>query len=678
MSLSLFSKTKKINLCTVFFASLLLLNLSTVKAEQAETPTAQDTDTSTINRLNEQALAFWSSKPDSTIILATQALEMSTQLHNMVGQMHALRNLGIGYYEKGNYSEAVQSYKHAIALAERLNDEAFSAQIRSNLSMSYLALGAHDEALENLYTALEIAEKNNFINTVAHANHNIGMVYHYQLKHDQAIAFYEKSRQLYESNGDTTRSTFILGNIAHLYLKKKDFKKAETLYLQSLALAERHDNKKAIGNALQSLGAFFMEHENMQTALSYFLKAKETLELTGEQTEYLRLLDNLAACYLKVNDTDAAYTYAAKNYELATRQQQFYYIQTSAQQLSNLYEKRGDYRTALNYFKKATLASDSLYSQQNKEELVRTEEKYKYQKDQEQTALLHDMQLKRQKQWLYGTITLVFILTAIALLLVSNIRQRRRTNHILKETNDFFEKQNAQLEASNHFKEQLISLVAHDVRHPIASLKNVLSLFESRQLSSADIQHLMSLSYRDVNNLIQLLDDLLLWVRLQLTYIPLNKTRFQIQDVLESIVQLYQQKADDKNIQLVVEHAINTEVYADREAVATVIRNLIDNGIKFSNTGGGIHIYTASTVNNRRVAIYISDTGIGMSEQTISDLFTTPTYARRYGTNNEEGSGLGLQICIHYLQLNNSELLIESSPDQGTTCWFELDSVDTV
>lgn len=678
MSLSLFSKTKKINLCTVFFASLLLLNLSTVKAEQAETPTAQDTDTSTINRLNEQALAFWSSKPDSTIILATQALEMSTQLHNMVGQMHALRNLGIGYYEKGNYSEAVQSYKHAIALADRLNDEAFSAQIRSNLSMSYLALGAHDEALENLYTALEIAEKNNFINTVAHANHNIGMVYHYQLKHDQAIAFYEKSRQLYESNGDTTRSTFILGNIAHLYLKKKDFKKAETLYLQSLALAERHDNKKAIGNALQSLGAFFMEHENMQTALSYFLKAKETLELTGEQTEYLRLLDNLAACYLKVSDTDAAYTYAAKNYELATQQQQFYYIQTSAQQLSNLYEKRGDYRTALNYFKKATLASDSLYSQQNKEELVRTEEKYKYQKDQEQTALLHDMQLKRQKQWLYGTITLVFILTVIALLLVSNIRQRRRTNHILKETNDFFEKQNAQLEASNHFKEQLISLVAHDVRHPIASLKNVLSLFESRQLSSADIQHLMSLSYRDVNNLIQLLDDLLLWVRLQLTYIPLNKTRFQIQDVLESIVQLYQQKADDKNIQLVVEHAINTEVYADREAVATVIRNLIDNGIKFSNTGGRIHIYTASTVNNRRVAIYISDTGIGMSEQTISDLFTTPIYARRYGTNNEEGSGLGLQICIHYLQLNNSELLIESSPDQGTTCWFELDSVDTV
>ncbi|TYR37916.1 tetratricopeptide repeat protein [Sphingobacterium phlebotomi] len=676
MSLSLFSKTEKINLCTVFFASFLLLSLSTVKAEQTETATGQDT--STINRLNKQALAFWSSKPDSTIILATQALEMSIQLHNMVGQMHALRNLGIGYYEKGNYSEAVQSYKHAIALADGLNDEAFSAQIRSNLSMSYLALGAHDEALENLYTALEIAEKNNFINTVAHANHNIGMVYHYQLKHDEAIEFYEKSRQLYESNGDTTRSTFILGNIAHLYLKKKDFKKAEILYLQSLALAERQDNKKAIGNALQSLGAFFMEQENMQTALSYFLKAKETLELTGEQTEYLRLLDNLAACYMKVSDTDAAYTYAAKNYELATRQQQFYYIQTSAQQLSNLYEKRGDYRTALNYFKKATLASDSLYSQQNKEELVRTEEKYKYQKDQEQTALLHDMQLKRQKQWLYSTITLVFILTAIALLLVSNIRQRRRTNHILKETNDFFEKQNAQLEASNHFKEQLISLVAHDVRHPIASLKNVLSLFESKQLSSADIQHLMSLSYRDVNNLIQLLDDLLLWVRLQLTYIPLNKTRFQIQDVLEPIVQLYQQKADDKNIQLVVEHTIYTEVYADREAVATVIRNLIDNGIKFSKTGGRIHIHTASTVNNHRVAIYISDTGIGMSEQTISNLFTTPIYARRYGTNNEEGSGLGLQICIHYLQLNNSELLIESSPDQGTTCWFELDSVDAV
>lgn len=544
MGLSLFSKTKRINRYGVLFVSFLLSGFTAVRAEQGEVPAAQDTGA--VARLNEQALAFWSSKPDSTIILATQALEISIQHHDVTGQMHALRNLGIGYYEKGNYREAVQSYKRALVFADALDDDAYNARIRSNLSMPYLALGAHDEALENLYVALDIAEKNNLTNIVAHANHNIGMVYHYQFKNDQAIEFYEKSRQLYESNGDTTRSTFILGNIAHLYLKKKDFQKAETLYLESLALAEKHDNKKAIGNALQSLGAFFMEQENTERALSYFLRTKEILESTGEQTEYLRLLDNLAACYLKAGNTEAAYSYAAKNYDLATRQQQFYYIQTSARQLSDFYEKRGNYRMALEYFKKATLASDSLYSQQNKEELVRMEEKYKYEKDQEQTAFLHNMQLKRKNQWLYSAIVLVCVLVVIAVLFASNIRQKRRTNRILKETNDFFEEQNALLEASNHFKEQLISLVAHDVRHPIASLQKVLSLFENKHLSPAEIQQLMSSSHRDVNSLIHLLDDLLLWVRLQLKYTQLQKTRFHIQDVLQPIVELYQQKARDK------------------------------------------------------------------------------------------------------------------------------------
>src|SRR5690606_18791268 len=176
------------------------------------------------------------SKPDSTIILATEALELSLQLHYVTGQMQAFRNLGIGHYEKGNYSEAIKYYQRAIAHADALNDDAFGAQLRSNISLPYLALGAHDDALKNLYTALEIAEKNDLHSTQAHATHNIGMVYHYQFKNDQAIDFYEKSRHLYESKGDTTRSTFILTNIAHLYLQKEDFREAEELYRQSLAL----------------------------------------------------------------------------------------------------------------------------------------------------------------------------------------------------------------------------------------------------------------------------------------------------------------------------------------------------------------------------------------------------------------------------------------------------------
>lgn len=287
------------------------------------------------------------------------------------------------------------------------------------------------------------------------------------------------------------------------------------------------------------------------------------------------------------------------------------------------------------------------------------------------SPFLHDLQLKKREQWLYGSFAVIFVLLILALLFASVIYRKRQANLILKETNDFFEEQNAQLEASNHFKEQLISLMAHDIRGPIASLQNILSLFDNRLLNPQEVQRLMAASYHDLSNLIRILNDLLLWIGLQLDYTKLEKSKFHISDMLQPIVHLYQQQAQDKNITLRVEQAVEKELYADKEAVATVIRNLVGNSIKFSKPNDCIDIRVLPVKNNV-VRIEIRDTGIGMSEELVKNLFTNPVYARRYGTLNEEGSGLGIQICLHYLQLNNSELFVESSPGKGTTFWFDL------
>lgn len=641
----------------------------TVMAEQV----ISEPDSNLINQLNERSLSLWSSKPDSTIILANQALEISKRKLYKAGEMRALGNLGIGYYEKGDYNKSIKSYNIAIAIADSLNDKSYIARMLSNLSMPYLALGAHNEALKNLYKSLALAEENNQFKTVAHANHNIGMVYHYQSKSEQAIQYYQKSLNIYEAAGDTTRSTFILGNMAHLYLKKKNFEKAKSLYVQSLKLAEKQQNKKGVGNALQSLGAFYLEQGNIKEALSYLFKSKKILHETGEGTEYLRLLDNLVACYLVLGDRTAASNYANENYKLASKQQQFYYMNTAAEQLSKLYEESGDYYAALDYFKKATLASDSLNSRQNKDALVRMEEKYRYQEDQKQAIFMHDMQLKRKNLVIYSAVVLIFVLIVIALLFASNIRQKRRINKILKETNDFFEEQNTILETSNHFKEQLLSLVAHDVRHPIASLQNVLYLFENKHLSSRDIQQLMSSCHHELSKLVLLLDDLLLWVKLQLNYTLLQKIHFQLEDLLHPLLEIYRRKADDKKIQLKIENASDIIISADMEAISTVIRNLVHNAIKFSNLGDTICIYTSPATTNGRIRICVQDTGIGMSEEILENIFTVPSEIRRSGTNHENGSGLGIQICMHYLQLENSKLMVESKQGKGTTFWFEID-----
>lgn len=653
---------KKVKL--LFFILFIYLIQSCNYSDNPQKSSQYTQDTSIINRLNDSAFQYWSSKPDSTLILGKKALDLSKAIEYKLGELYALRNLGVGSYQKGDYQESTTFYNQAITISEDLEEREQLAKIYSNIANSYISLGRHTEALAYLNKAIAIAQNFKLPLIEALAMHNIGMVYHYQNQDDKAIHYYNKSLELYESNGDSSKSTFILGNIGHLYLHKGDYKKSDELYSRSLTLAEQNNNKKAIGNALQSLGALQMEKKQWQNALTYYFKAKIILESTGEQTEYLRLLDNLTTCYLGLNDRVNAYNYADQCYRIAKKQGQLYYIKTSSSNLSTLLQQQHNFAKSLEYFKAYKLASDSLYSADNKEQLVRQEEQYKQKQQQQQDEIVFKNKVSKRNYLLLGAAIIIIFLFFFTILLVKNIRHKRRVNALLESKAAVIEDKNFELEASDKFKESLISVIAHDIRQPINSLRNVLLIYKDGLLSPSETQAFLSSCNEEIEELTHLIDTLLIWVTKHIQSSILDPENFHIVDVFRSINGLYAKRLREKEITLTIICEEMLAAHADKGAITIVVRNLIDNAIKFCEPKGQICMSAFLSENKKRIIVQIADDGIGLDRSSANDQNNQP---------NEKGYGIGLKLCKHYLELSDSELIVTSHNDRGTYFEFTLD-----
>ncbi len=231
---------------------------------------------------------------------------------------------------------------------------------------------------------------------------------------------------------------------------------------------------------------------------------------------------------------------------------------------------------------------------------------------------------------------------------------------------DIISKQKTELEAANATKEKFFSIIAHDVKTPLSS---IIGLTEVLQLNAEDyhideLMKYMNAIHESANRIDVLFMNLLNWSKAQTGNIEPNIIHFNLNEILESNQKLFQQNLIDKEIKLVNNCSTNLMVDADRDMIDTVIRNLISNAIKFTHSQGTITL--SNEINGGKLTLHVSDTGIGMNEETLNKAFQR-NKSISYGTNTERGMGLGLLICKEFLEMNNCELQIKSTPGKGST-----------
>jgi len=276
-----------------------------------------------------------------------------------------------------------------------------------------------------------------------------------------------------------------------------------------------------------------------------------------------------------------------------------------------------------------------------------------------------------------------FILSCVGLLLLSiyyfvrmrlTVLKKRqlKLEGLVKERTEELSEKNKELEEANQFKDKVYSIIAHDLRGPAFGLQGVglklNYLIKTKQFG--ELQNFGGTVEESIANLNALLDNLLKWANQNMKSININKEPLELNDLINH--SLAEQKTNWSSKNLIIENKVcnSASLFADKQTMLTILRNLIANAIKFTPEKGQITI--SSEIKEDKTIVSVKDNGIGISEERLAHIFDMKRNLSTLGTNGEKGTGLGLGVCKELALLNSAELKVKSSEGKGTTFYIVL------
>jgi signal transduction histidine kinase len=339
----------------------------------------------------------------------------------------------------------------------------------------------------------------------------------------------------------------------------------------------------------------------------------------------------------------------------------------------NLYEASkalGKTNKALHYHEEYARYKDSIQKEQNSQQVQALKANFEIrQKEYENKELEHQnklsqLEIKQQKSktFIIGIILFFAILIGLVLFLL---------NRKLKNKNRTISRQKEELGKANSMKDNMFSIIAHDLRGPVGNLNSLLEFLDYESAKDKeDYDHTLKMVQDSASSTYTLLENLLTWARQQKNEIIFNPDYQNINTLVEKVVFLKEPAAQNKKIKLI--HNIEGELSArfDYEMIHLVMRNLVDNAIKFTPEEGEVKI--EADMKEDKLEIAVSDSGMGIKEEVKEKLFDKYKLHTTRGTKNEKGSGLGLKLCHEFVTKHAGELKIESKEGEGSTFVFSI------
>ena len=249
-------------------------------------------------------------------------------------------------------------------------------------------------------------------------------------------------------------------------------------------------------------------------------------------------------------------------------------------------------------------------------------------------------------------------------------------NTALQQTNVEMERQAVQLKQQaeeldqlNSLKNNLFSVISHDLKAPMYALRNLFETMDSQDMPAAEIKSWVPEIKKDMNYTVSLMENLLQWAKSQMQAHTVKAQLINVTDIIDGVMHLQHLQAESKKIVLEKKAEGPVYVWADNDMINLVVRNLVSNAIKFTPSGGKVVI--GATEHPNFAEVYVQDSGLGMSPTDLRKLNAQEFYTTA-GTAQEQGTGIGLMLCREFLRKNDGHLRIESEQGKGSTFSFTL------
>ncbi len=545
---------------------------------------------------------------------------------------------------------------------------------------------------------------------------------------------YQTQYENYLNTNNFKEASRMMNEIGFIYWNYNQYKRAIAFYEKSLKLNGNIENSNGIAMIHNNLGMLYADAEEYDKALSHFTQTLAARRAQKEPFSIISSLINRSVVYNNIKKYNQSINDLQEALNLARELNDIKQMASTYAMLSETYEKAGNVDESLKYFslyksfhdqlqKKEVnkLASDleaeSLKKQlaesiaKTKElELEKNEIKLKengkelqsekqkninlYQdltnaemivglqkrdliieKANAEVAEAKNLVLEKEKNYVYiiaGIIT--FFVLMVAAIVYLNSRKIKAQNQQLHQQNLAIAAQKEQLSISNDVKNKIFSIIAHDLRGPIASLQSFFEIIEEDYFEEIpeDLRDILSQLKNGNAQISTILDNLLNWAKTQMSELKPKIQEVNIFDLVDENIKLLQRLAEGKEITLVNEIPVDLTASSDLEMTKIVFRNLIQNAIKFTKKKGIIKVQVKPNIDIEKVEVVVIDSGVGMSEEKVNTLFNLKSNKSTYGTNNEKGTGLGLVLCNDFIKICGGKLKVASELNIGTTITVTL------
>lgn len=556
-----------------------------------------------------------------------RALELLKATNDTLAVIRTLVNLAGAYSNIGDYESSINTYRESVKRLQEIDNPEQTAIAFLNIGSNLQALSQYQETEDNFELGLEYAERTENYSLIAYCLTSLAALHFIEdtevsdLKRGKSEL--DRAMKIQKEIGDSYYYAISETALANYYLQTKNYPQALAASRRYLNYFKKQGENSSLSDALIQMGRIYQASENLDSAAFYLKSGLQVAQKAGNDDLRRNALTDLTEIEVAQGNYQAAYGYK--------------------DQLNNL--------------------RDSLFTK-NLDKAV-AEQRVELQLDLEQEA--------REKAELRASLlsSRNNLIAAIAAGLAGILLIGGYLFFQLRKTRNQLAEQNQQLKDLNATKDKFFGIIAHDVRSPITALDGVSEQMHY-YLEKEDKGKLTRLAGRidgTVKRLTSLLDNLLNWALLQTGMIPYNPKSVSLNTIAEENLDLFRPIAEAKNISLSNEITRDLTVHADANALQTIIRNLLNNAIKFTPQGGEVSIQTEEK--NDKVFIKINDTGTGISAEKLEKLFTLNKKSTA-GTAGEKGSGLGLMLCRELVELNKGTIRAVSEVGKGSSFIFSL------
>ncbi|MBN2614705.1 MAG: tetratricopeptide repeat-containing sensor histidine kinase [Bacteroidales bacterium] len=563
--------------------------------------------------------------------------------------------VGVIYQDyKYNVPKALTYYDASLPLSLKVRDSVEIAYVYNNLGDAFYAIGNVPLAFEYGRKSLEIFQRLHNARGIAYGYINMGEANRINRKYDLALDYFRKAIALRKTFHDSVGVASATLEVAQTLFLKGEADSAMCYYRQSLARHEHINNKSYMAYSMQGMGDVYLQRKEFDSAFYCFNRA--LVLCTQRQNPTGQINSQLGIVKVLAHEGKEKQGEAMLNKALT--------IATETKLTPNIlhvYKAKGEFYHQLKNYHKASenyqhyiKSYDSLYSALQFQTLSQIKDRFLM------TEKLNDVnQLLKAKQRveLYSVL-IILLLIVLSLVLVFRHRTIARLSNELME--------------SNQAKDKIFSIVSHDLVSPFNVLLGLSDLLmedlENNDLEAAKSKGLLIL--RTSEETYHFISNLLTWSRSQRKSIKLNKTEFDLTELVENLKIMFANQAKLKEITVKVKTGEEINVTADKNLIQIVLGNLLNNALKFTHPKGIVDLLLEKEGN--QVKITVKDNGTGISPDRLALLFKNETIESVPGTNKEKGTGLGLMLCKELVEMHGSEIQVQSTEGKGSEFWFTL------